>query len=204
MQIAIPKRKRAYLSAHLCRLALAALFFLMSSPSAEAGSAEGAQVLWAGTYSAQIVGTVDQPATAMGKTNKLGSIRKLETTTTIRAKLGVSFGFEYALLGEPAGGQAPIEIVVILPDPGFLNPADGKRTRRERWRPSPSTLGGATIVGYQFEKDWEIIPGRWTFQIWQSDRKLGEQSFCVVVEEAPPSSEKEGDKKDPCHSAATA
>ena len=140
----------------------------------------------------------------MGKTNKLGSIRKLEATTTVRGKLGTSFGFEYALIGAPAGAQAAIEIVVVLPEPGLLNPANGKRTRRERWRPSPSLLSGATIAGYQFEMDWEIVPGRWTFQIWQSDRKLGEQSFCVITENVPAPSDKQADKKDPCHSAATA
>jgi hypothetical protein len=178
---------------------------LLPASRAEAGGVERAHVLWAGTYSAQIIGTVEQPATAMGKTNKLGAIRKLETTTTITGKLGTNFGFEYTLVGGPAGTQAAIEIVVVLPEPGLLNPATGKRTRRERWRPSPSLLGGATIVGYRFEMDWEIVPGRWTFQIWQSDRKLGEQSFCIILNNAPPPGNTEGtNKEDPCHSAATA
>lgn len=190
--------------AHLLRLVPLALCLLNLPSSLQAGQLERAQILWAGTYTAQIVGTVEQPATAMGKANKLGSIRKLETTTTVRGKLGTSFGFEYALVGAPAGAQAAIEIVVVLPEPGLLNPVSGKRTRRERWRPSPSLLGGATIAGYQFEMDWEIVPGRWTFQIWQNDRKLGEQSFCVLTEDPATPSEKDADKKDPCHSAATA
>jgi hypothetical protein len=190
--------------ADFLRLALFALCLLNLPSSVQAGQAERVQILWAGTYAAQIVGTVEQPATAMGKTNKLGSIRKLETTTTVRGKLGTSFGFEYALLGAPTGAQAAIEIVVVLPEPGLLNPVDGKRTRRERWRPSPSLPGVATIVGYQFEMDWEIVPGRWTFQIWQNDHKLGEQSFCVLTEGPRTPSEKDADKKDPCHSAATA
>lgn len=204
MRTVVSKLKRARLSAQLCWVALLTPCLLIFSSTVEAGRAERAQIIWAGTYTAQIIGTVAQPATAMGKTNRLGSIRKLETTTTVRGKLGTSFGFEYALFGGPAGAQAAIEIVVILPEPGLLNPTSGKRTRRERWRPSPSLLGGATIVGYQFEVDWEIVPGRWIFEIWQSDRKLGEQSFCVLSEKAPAWGNKETDKGDPCHSAATA
>jgi hypothetical protein len=204
MKIAVSKLERTP-PAHLCCVVLLTLLLLIPSSAAEAGQAERAQVIWAGTYSAQIIGTVEQPATAMGKTNKLGAIRKLETTTTITGKLGTNFGFEYALLGGPPGAQAAIEIVVVLPEPGLRNPATGKHTRRERWQPSPSLLGGATIVGYRFEMDWEIVPGRWTFQIWQGDRKLGEQSFCVIVENPqPPGSGEETKKADPCHSAATA
>ena len=169
---------------------------------ARTGNVDRAEILWAGTYTAQIVGTIEQPETAAGRTNRLGLIQKLETTTTVRGRLGASFGFEYALSGTPSGAQAAIEIVVVLPEPGLLNPATGKHTQREKWRPSPSLVGGATVIGYQFEKDWEVLPGLWKFEIWHNGRKLGEQSFCVLAELSPPP-EGSGDKE-ACHSAATA
>jgi hypothetical protein len=31
------------------------------------------------------------------------------------------------------------------------------------------------------DNDYELLPGRWTFEIWYGDRKLGEQSFTVVA-----------------------
>ena len=108
MKTVVSKLKRARLLAHLYWVALLTPCLLILSSSVEAGWAERAQILWAGTYTAQIIGTVAQPATAMGKTNRLGSSRKLETTTTVRGKLGTSFGFEYALIGGPAGAQAAI------------------------------------------------------------------------------------------------
>ncbi len=191
-------------AARLLLILLAATLFSRTQLFAQTSSVDRAEILWAGTYSAQIVGTISQPETAIGRTNKLGQIRKLETTTTIRGQLGANFGFEYALFGKPTGAHAAVEIVVLLPEPGLLNPATGKRTHRERWRPSPSRIGGATVVGYQFEKDWEILPGLWKFEIWHNDRKLGEQSFCVVAEPSPAPADAEADKKDPCHSAATA
>lgn len=169
-----------------------------------AAQVERAEILWAGTYTAEILGTVEQPETASGRTNKLGAIRKLETTTTVRGRLGTSFGFEYALIGTPAGSQAEVEIVVLLPEPGLTNPATGKRTLRERWRPSPSVLGGATIAGYQFEMDWEIVTGVWKFEIWSGGRRLGAQSFCVVPDGEPDPGPDATAKRGPCHSAATA
>ena len=186
-------------------LVLLAAWLISATPLvAQTSNVDRAEILWAGTYNAQIVGTVNQPDTAAGRTNKLGQIQKLETTTTIRGRLGANFGFEYALSGTPAGAHAAIEITVLLPEPGLLNPATGKRTLRERWQPSPSLVGGATVVGYRFEKDWEILPGLWKFEIGHHGRKLGEQSFCVLAEPSPAPAEGGGDKKDPCHSAATA
>jgi hypothetical protein len=187
------------------RLAAIALWSLLSSASvyAQAPSVEGADILWAGIYRAQIVGTFEQPATASGKTNQLANIVKLETTTTVRARLGTSFGFQYSLSGEPEGWPATINIVVILPKSGLLNPATQKRYYREEWRAAPNTVGATSVVGYLFEQDWEMVPGLWKFEIWHSGRKLGEQSFCVV-NDTPESNSREQAKDDPCHSAATA
>jgi hypothetical protein len=36
------------------------------------------------------------------------------------------------------------------------------------------------IAGYQFGHDWEIVPGTWTIELWDGDRKLASQSFQVV------------------------
>jgi hypothetical protein len=177
---------------------------LCAAPAAAQAPRVGqAHILWAGTYRAAIVGTVEQPGTAIGKTNRLGPVRKLETTTVIRARLGASFGFEYRLTGTPPGAQATVDVVVLLPGAGLLNPATGKRTFREQWRPSPNTLGETRIVGYQLERDWEIVYGLWTFQVWHDGRKLAEQQFCLVPDQ-PPSPERSEDLKKLCHSAATA
>jgi hypothetical protein len=190
-------------TSRLLLILLAAWLFSAAPLVAQTTNVDRAEILWAGTYNAQIVGTVSQPETAAGKTNRLGQVQKLESTTTIRGRLGTNFGFEYALSGTLAGAHAAIEIMVLLPEPGLLNPETGKRTLRERWQPSPSLVGGATVVGYQSERDWVILPGLWKFEIWHNGRKLGEQSFCVLAEPSP--AEGNGDKKkDPCHSAATA
>src|SRR3972149_3604591 len=73
---------------------------------ARAAGARGAEIQWAGLFRASVVGTTQQPDTAMGRTNQLSGVEKLEATTTVPARLGVSFGLEYRLTGEREGDAA--------------------------------------------------------------------------------------------------
>jgi hypothetical protein len=162
---------------------------------AEAPSVARAEVRWAGIYQADLGGTIAQPNTAAGRTNQLFNTRKLQSTTTIEGRLGVSFGLEYALIGRPAGADVPITIVVTLPKAGLKNPARAERTYREQWLPAQKAIGGVNIVGYTFEHAWEVVPGLWNFEIWSDNQKLGEQWFCVLAENAT-----EAERKEPCRS----
>jgi hypothetical protein len=163
--------------------------------AAEPPSVARAEVRWAGLYEADLGGTIAQPNTAAGRTNQLFNTRKLQATTTIEGRLGVSFGLEYALIGRPAGADVPITIVVTLPKAGLKNPARAEPTYREQWLAAPKAIGGVNIVGYTFEQAWEVVPGLWNFEIWSDDQKLGEQSFCVLAEGAT-----EAERKEPCRS----
>jgi Domain of unknown function (DUF3859) len=183
------------------RIWAAALAFALcwAAPArAEPPSVARAEILWAGLYEAETMGVIAQPDTAMGRTNELFNTRKLQATTTIDGRLGVSFGLEYALVGKPAGANVPITIVVVLPKEGLLNPNRAQPTYREQWLPAPKTIGGANIVGYTLEHAWEVVPGLWTFEIWSGDQKLGEQAFCVLTER--PANDQ---KKEPCRSVPT-
>jgi hypothetical protein len=179
------------------------LLAVFQATGAWAAGAQGAEIAWAGLFRASVVGTLEQPDTAIGRTNQLSGVEKLEATTTVPARLGVSFGLEYRLTGEREGDAATIQIVVVPPKAGLLNPATGKRVHRESWRPSIALVGAATIVGYKLEHDWEVVPRLWRFEIWQAGRKLAQQSFCLVPEPGSGDSEKLSGE-DRCHSAATA
>jgi Domain of unknown function (DUF3859) len=41
-------------------------------------------------------------------------------------------------------------------------------------------IGQETFKSYNFEKDWEVLPGEWTMQIWYGGVMLQEQKFNVV------------------------
>jgi hypothetical protein len=147
------------------------------------------------------MGTVDQPDTAIGRTNQLGNVQKLQTTTTVPARRGVSFGLEYSISGPAAGSSATIQIAVVPPKAGLLNPATQRRLYRETWRPSSGVVGSPSLVGYSLEHDWEVVPGLWRFEILLGGRKIGEQVFCLVPER---DDERQWQGEEPCHSAATA
>jgi Domain of unknown function (DUF3859) len=178
-----------------------ALVVCCAAPRAEPPGAAQAQILWTGVFQANVLGTVDQPNTAIGRTNQLGNIDKLQTTTTVPARRGVSFGLEYSLSGPAGGSLATIHIAVVPPKAGLLNPATQRRLYRETWRPSSVVVGSPTVVGYSLEHDWEVVPGLWKFEIWQGNRKIGEQTFCLVPER---DDERKWQGEEPCHSAATA
>ena len=128
------------------RSAVAVLALILcgaAAARAETPSVARAEILWAGLYEAQITGHMTQPGTAAGRTNELFNTRKLQATTTIDGRLGVSFGLEYALIGQPAGAEVPITIVVHLPKEGLRNPARAERMYREQWIPSPKFIGGS-------------------------------------------------------------
>jgi Domain of unknown function (DUF3859) len=184
-------------------LAGALLLAFCAASSVRAAGAQGAEIQWAGLFRASVVGTMEQPDTAIGRTNQLSGVEKLEATTTVPARLGVSFGLEYRLTGDREGDAATIQIVVVPPKAGLLNPATGRRVHRESWRPSIVLVGATAIVGYKLEHDWEVVPGLWRFEIWQAGRKLAQQSFCLVPEPGSADSEKLSGE-DRCHSAATA
>jgi Domain of unknown function (DUF3859) len=38
------------------------------------------------------------------------------------------------------------------------------------------------IANYQFGHDRETVPGTWTIELWDGDRKLASQSFQVIKE----------------------
>ena len=35
--------------------------------------------------------------------------------------------------------------------------------------------------GYKFDKEWELVTGKWTIQIYYKDQKLLEKTFAVYL-----------------------
>jgi hypothetical protein len=105
----------------------------------------------------------------------------LEETSTVPARIGVEFGLEYKIVGEPAGTDVSLEFVISYPEVGLADPESSTPLRESRFERTKS-IGEVVYLGYGFENDWELVTGAWTFEIRYDGRKLAEESFTVVTE----------------------
>jgi hypothetical protein len=133
-----------------------------------------------GIYRARTVGQTEAPETAYGFRNVVANPTLEQLTLEIPGALGVRMGFLFAVVGEPNGATAKIDVVLHFPEPGLTDPA----TRRTHMSDRNALEVGLNDLGYQeyqFEDFWEIVPGIWVFEFWHNGRKLGEQRFKVIL-----------------------
>ncbi len=138
-----------------------------------------------GIYSAEVTSSSRAPSVAIGKLDWASNIRIVKTTSTIEAKLGLRFGFDYRPIGEPNGSIAAVTIVTIFPAPGLKNADTGATFARDSVKLDVG-IGEPTTYFYTFEKDWELVCGQWQFQVWYDGNKLAQQNFEVVSPRCSP------------------
>jgi hypothetical protein len=131
-----------------------------------------------GIYDLKRTKTVDAPGTATGSMLETEG-KLIQKTSVIPARLGISFGFSYRIIGSPANGRVTLKDVNIVPEPGLRNP----KTRNIIFREEVAvvrTMRGVHRSDYSLGQEWTLLPGTWTFQLWLGDRKLAEQVFTLV------------------------
>jgi hypothetical protein len=86
----------------------------------------------------------------------------VEDTATIPAGRGIHFGVRLLVVGQAASAIVPLKIV------------------RKFQHTVRIALGTGDVAGYGFDHDFELVPGKWTWEVWSGERKLAEQSFDVI------------------------
>jgi hypothetical protein len=117
---------------------------------------------------------------AMGRVDELEDIKLLSAPPEVSARIGIGFGIRFRSFGGPVGGPAPLRSVWKIPEPGIRNPHNGN-IYRQSVADFTTTIGGTHWRGYGFDEPWEVVPGTWTIEIWQGDRKLIEKSFTITT-----------------------
>ena len=146
---------------------------------AQSGKVERIDIVEAGLYRAQTVSIAEAPDTATRQRNILSETTLLAPTTRVEAKIGVHFGIRYRVVGRPNNSMIKLVSATQYPAPGLKNPkSKDNQTRGEH--SLFATIGQINYRGYVFERDWEIVPGAWTFELWDGKRKLASQTFEVV------------------------
>jgi hypothetical protein len=159
-----------------------ALSTLLSSAIAQDGvSVTGADITEVGIYTARVVKTFAVPGVATGTNEGLDSFTLVQATTNVPARIGTRFGFRYTIRGTPS--NAPIVLKMVGEHPPYQNPGTGKTQTRDEYE--LQSWIGQTYTSYLFEEKWELIPGKFKFEVWHGDKKLCEQSFMVVPDPKP-------------------
>lgn len=109
------------------------------------------------------------------------SLQFVAATTEIPGRVGVKFGFRYAVRGPTSAIPVRMTVVTRLPQRGGqLDPKTGLR----RFRIEEQVLGrvGAeTTSGFSFDEPWEVVLGDWILEVWIGESKMAEQRFRVVA-----------------------
>jgi hypothetical protein len=155
-------------------------FLLAAAPAlAEDVRVDRIDVLDRGIFDITIGEQTPDASTPTGVASAVDSYKNIEATTEIPGRLGLEFGFQYVIVGAPAGAEVPVEITYTFPAPGIVDPADPKPVLESRITRSKK-IGETIYLGYGFENEWEIVPGTWTFAVSYQGKELGEQSFTVT------------------------
>ena len=138
-----------------------------------------------GIMSAKVAKTIKDQTLVQGAHHSMLAGKFKKRTTEIPAQKGLKFGITYLIKGYPIGSKVKVDFTVLYPQPGLTNPATGK-TDNQSMLQLVKKIGRITATGYVFNQKWEMVPGKWTFQIWIEGRLLAEKNFNVYL---PPSEE---------------
>lgn len=156
-----------------------AIFVVASSGAhAQAPTIEGVRILEQGIYEAQ----TDRSRQPTNGVWPVYDVRLNKATTYIPMRRHLRFGFRYVLQGAPPGRAVTVELVTRYPAPGMLDPKTQLWRTESRYQ-LEMRVGVPRYREFQFVEDDELVPGMWVFEFWQGTKKLGEQHFCVGIDD---------------------
>lgn len=130
-----------------------------------------------GIYQLQTVGRVQDTGVSSGAVNFASSQNLLKQTDVVDARLGLTFGLNFTPRGTPPAAQ--IHVKARITHPPIRNPQTNRVFTVEEYSRT-ERLGIPSFSSFTFENEWEMVPGKWTFQICYGDDVIVEKSFTVV------------------------
>jgi hypothetical protein len=163
------------------RTIVASLLFVVTPCSlfAQSSSVERIDVTNFGIYEVEFTKERESKTEPPRSWEVVTKFRNIKTTTTIPARLCISFGFEYRIVGTPIDAQSGIRMITRFPNQGMRNP-ETRQTVYQTEAVVDRAVGRQHFRSYTLDKAWELVPGVWTFELWHKNRKLAEQSFTLT------------------------
>lgn len=158
-----------------------ALLLLVAAPSASAQAPriERIDLVDYGIYESGFARRIEDSNSVGGSRSGVKMIKIKERTSTIEARKGLQFGIRFFVVGEPKEAAVKLKFVTRFPVQGMRDATTGATSYRNEYV-GPAKIGWADFSGYSFDYDWEMVPGEWTFEVWDGERKLVEKSFTVA------------------------
>lgn len=160
---------------------LAVVLALAAQARAQDARIDRLEIVEAGFYDStkvEVTGSSAAAAAATGTVQEVKGVTVMPEPPAVSARVGIGFGVRFRSFGERDGERAMLRSVWKIPAPGIVNPTN-HNTYRQSVSDFPTTIGTNHWRGYGFDDAWEVVPGTWTLEIWQGDRKLLEKSFAI-------------------------
>ena len=154
---------------------ISVLALMLGLGTAQAQTVDRLEITDFGTYKVE-PGNKRENAEGL-KTTIARRVEHLESTTTIPARIGISFGVRYKIVGEPDNAEVTLRKIISFPPPG-LQPSRGKIVPQSESKVE-TTIGETVADLYTLEDSFELVPGVWTVELWDGERKLLAQSFTI-------------------------
>jgi len=154
---------------------ISVLALVLGLGTAQAQTVDRLEITDFGTYKVE-PGSKRENAEGL-KTTVARRVEHLESTTTIPARIGISFSVRYKIVGEPDNAEVTLRKVISFPPPG-LQPPRGKIVLQSESKVE-TTIGETVADLYTLEDSFELVPGVWTVELWDGERKLLTQSFTL-------------------------
>ena len=160
--------------------AVVAILLVLGSTSVRAQKITGAEIVEYGILKkiVEFEGPLDVPHVLSGKVDNVIASPLIQSTATIKAVLGTTFGISVKLLGEPNGAIVSSHFRCIHPK--LTDSASGRSSKTDDWR-SPIPIGTPRYVSRTFDHQWELVPGEWTIQVLSDGKVVTEKTFDVVA-----------------------
>jgi len=160
----------------LIRLAAIALAFVLAALPVQASDVR-VTIVEHGLYTADVKSEKRSPDGIID--TEIVNLCHYATTTTVPLKTGMHFGFRYRVDGLAAGEG--VDLAKMIRFPMIAKPPGAPKPLSTIWRPMVAQAGQLHYIGYGLDLDWELMPGRWSLSIHQSERKLAEMGFDVIA-----------------------
>lgn len=108
-----------------------------------------------------------------GKRTYSSGFKLLEQTERVPAILGQKFGIEYEITSSFTG-EITVEQVWIFPTK--IRDENGGEFKEVRYKIDKST-NERTYSTYTLEKDYEVVKGEWTYQMYFNGKRIHERKF---------------------------